>query len=56
MGQNFAYVQIKTIMSVLFREYEIEMEAEDMPEIDYEAMIVGPKGNCWVRYKKRNNF
>jgi len=53
MGQNFAYVQIKTILSVLFREYDIELVADKMPEIDYEAMVVGPKGNCNVKYKRR---
>jgi sterol 14-demethylase len=54
MGQNFAFMQVKTILSVLFREYDIEMVSDEMPEIDYEAMVVGPKGNCMVRYKKRS--
>ncbi len=54
MGQNFAFMQVKTILSVLFREYDIEMVADKMPEIDYSAMVVGPKGDCRVRYRKRN--
>ena len=54
MGQNFAFMQVKTILSVLFREYDIEMVADKMPEIDYKAMVVGPKGDCRVRYRKRN--
>ncbi len=54
MGQNFAFMQVKTILSILFREYDIEMVADKMPEIDYKAMVVGPKGDCRVRYKKRN--
>ena len=54
MGQNFGYLQVKTILSVLFREYEIEMINKDMPDIDYEAMVVGPKGDCRIRYKKRS--
>lgn len=53
MGQNFAFVQVKTILSVLFREYEMEMIADKVPDIDYEAMVVGPKGDCRIRYKKR---
>lgn len=53
MGQNFAFVQVKTILSVLFREYEIERVNEQMPAVDYEAMVVGPKGDCRIRYKKR---
>lgn len=53
MGQNFAFLQVKTILSVLFREFEMEMVSEKMPDIDYEAMVVGPKGDCRIRYKKR---
>ena len=53
MGQNFAFVQVKTILSVLFREYDIEMVADVLPEIDYKQMVVGPKGDCRVRYKRR---
>jgi len=55
MGQNFAFLQVKAILSVIFREYEVELAAEDgeMPNIDYEAMVVGPKGDCRVRYKRR---
>jgi sterol 14-demethylase len=55
MGQNFAFVQVKTILSILFREFEIEPVADKMPEIDYEAMVVGPKGNCRVKYTRRKD-
>jgi sterol 14-demethylase len=53
MGQNFAFVQVKTILSVMFREYDIKRVAEEMPEIGYDDMVVGPKGDCSVRYTKR---
>lgn len=54
MGQNFAFVQVKTILSILFREYEIELLSPDkFPEQDFEAMVVGPKGDCRIRYKKK---
>uniref|UniRef100_A0A7S2EDL1 Uncharacterized protein n=1 Tax=Trieres chinensis TaxID=1514140 RepID=A0A7S2EDL1_TRICV len=53
MGQNFAFLQVKAILSVMFREYEIELIPKELPEIDYEAMVVGPKGDCRVRYKRR---
>merc|ERR1712232_153257 len=55
MGQHFGFLQVKTILSILFREYDIEAVSDKMPEINYEAMVVGPKGNCYVHYKKRNN-
>jgi len=53
MGQNFGFLQVKTILSILFREYEIERVADEMPAIGYEDMVVGPKGDCRIRYKKR---
>jgi sterol 14alpha-demethylase len=55
MGQNFAFVQVKTILCILFREFEIERIAKDMPALDYENMVVGPKGDCRVRYKRRKH-
>lgn len=54
MGQNFAFVQVKTILSILFREYEIQRVAKEMPAVGYDDMVVGPKGDCRIRYKKRN--
>lgn len=54
MGQNFAFVQVKTILSVIFREYEIKRVAKDMPAIGYDDMVVGPKGDCRIRYTKRS--
>ena len=52
MGQQFAYLQLKAIMSVLFRRYKLELVNPVLPESDYEAMVVGPKGPCLVRYEK----
>ena len=53
MGQAFAFVQVKVVLSVLFRRYDIEVVPEELPECDYEAMVVGPKGDCRVRYTKK---
>jgi sterol 14-demethylase len=53
MGQNFAFVQVKTILSIMFREYDIQRVAENMPSVGYNDMVVGPKGDCSIRYKKR---
>ena len=54
MGQQFAYLQLKAILSVLLRGYELELVAKELPPPDYTAMVVGPEGPCLVRYKKRN--
>jgi len=52
MGETFAFMQIKTIWSVLIRNYEFELIG-DLPEPDYEGMVVGPKHPCKIRYKRR---
>lgn len=53
MGQNFAFLQVKTILSIMLREYDIQRVAKDMPAIGYDDMVVGPKGDCRVRFTKR---
>lgn len=53
MGQNFAFLQVKTILSVMLREYDIQPVAKGMPAIGYDDMVVGPKGDCRVRFTKR---
>jgi sterol 14alpha-demethylase len=40
MGEMFAYLQIKTIWSVLLRNFEMELVGK-CPEPDYSAMVVG---------------
>lgn len=54
MGQNFAYVQVKTILSMILKRYELTPDASKLPDIGYNDMVVGPKGNCKVHYKKKS--
>jgi len=54
MGEKFAFLQVKIIISILFREYEIERIEPGLPDIGYDDMVVGPKGDCRIRYKKRS--
>lgn len=51
IGSNFAYLQIKTIWSILIRNFEFEL-LDPVPEPDYESMVIGPKP-CRVRYTRR---
>jgi len=51
IGQNFAYLQIKTVWSVLLREFEFEM-ATPVPAADYDSMVIGPLP-ARVRYTRR---
>lgn len=52
MGETFAYLQIKTIWSVLLRKYKMEIVGE-LPKPDYSAMVVGPTQPCLVKYSRR---
>eukprot|EP00878_Enallax_costatus_P004843 GHUV01005097.1.p1 GENE.GHUV01005097.1~~GHUV01005097.1.p1 ORF type:complete len:497 (+),score=160.86 GHUV01005097.1:332-1822(+) len=51
IGQNFAYLQIKSIWSVLLRNFDFEM-LDPVPEPDYDSMVIGPKA-ARVRYTRR---
>ena len=52
MGQQFGLLQVKTILSVLLRNYKFEKTTGAFPEPDYTAMVVGPKNHCKVKYSK----
>ncbi|PKA64362.1 Obtusifoliol 14-alpha demethylase [Apostasia shenzhenica] len=52
LGEPFAYLQIKAIWSHLLRNFEFEL-VSPFPEIDWNAMVVGVKGQVMVRYKRR---
>ena len=49
MGQQFGLLQVKTIVSILLRNYKIEAIDTAFPEPDYKAMVVGPKNHLMVR-------
>jgi len=53
MGQVFAYTQVKTVLSVILKYYELTPESSKLPDIGYDDMVVGPKGNCNVHYRKK---
>uniref|UniRef100_A0A672FVX8 Lanosterol 14-alpha demethylase n=1 Tax=Salarias fasciatus TaxID=181472 RepID=A0A672FVX8_SALFA len=52
IGENFAYVQIKTIWSTLLRMYEFDLVDGYFPSINYTTMIHTPH-NPVIRYKRR---
>ncbi|XP_070566082.1 lanosterol 14-alpha demethylase-like [Ptychodera flava] len=52
IGENFAYVQIKTIWSVLLRKYELELVDGHFPEVNTTTMIHTPD-NPIIRYRRR---
>jgi len=54
MGQQFAMLQIKTIWSILLREFDMEM-LDEFPEPDFTSMVIGPKP-CRVRYTRKTKL
>lgn len=52
MGETFAYMQVKTIWSILLRNFEFEL-LSPFPETDWDSLVVGPKGKVMVHYKRR---
>jgi sterol 14-demethylase len=54
MGQVFAMVQVKTILSVILNQYDLTPESSKLPDIGYNDMVVGPRGNTNVQYQKKD--
>ncbi|XP_069852567.1 lanosterol 14-alpha demethylase-like isoform X2 [Dipodomys merriami] len=53
IGENFAYVQIKTIWSTMLRLYEFDLIDGYFPTVNYTTMIHTPE-NPVIRYKRRS--
>jgi sterol 14-demethylase len=53
MGQAFGLMQVKTIMSILLRNFDLEATVDELPSPDYRAMVVGPTPGVIVRYRKK---
>lgn len=51
MGETFAYMQIKTIWSLLFRQFDFDM-VDPLPQENWDSMVVGPLP-CKVRFRRR---
>jgi len=52
MGEQFAYLQIKTIWATILRNFDIEA-VDKKPGINFNAMVVGPFQPCRIRYKRK---
>lgn len=52
IGENFAYVQIKTIWSTLLRLFQFDLVDGYFPTINYTTMIHTPHRPV-IRYKRR---
>lgn len=54
MGESFAFMQLRSVLAVLLSGYDLEMQSV-LPEADYTAMVVMPKGRNLVKAIRRSN-
>lgn len=52
IGEGFAYVQLKTIVSTLIRNFEFDLVDGYFPTINFTTMIHTPN-NPVIRYRRR---
>ena len=55
LGEQFGYLQVKTIVSILLRRFEIEAVGP-LPKPNHTAMVVGPlqtNNSCVIKYRRR---
>ena len=55
MGERFGFLQVKTILSVLFRHFDVEPVDATAPLPDYKAMVVGPTASATrIRFTRKS--
>ena len=54
LGERFAYLQVKTIWSILLRKFDFEL-CQSLPGPDYSTLVVGPKAPCMVRFQRKKD-
>ncbi|KAI9479871.1 Lanosterol 14-alpha-demethylase [Coemansia sp. RSA 989] len=55
IGEQFAYLQIKTILYVLLSRFDFELDPKrGMPPRNFNSMVVLPEGPVLCRYKRRS--
>jgi sterol 14-demethylase len=52
MGNAFAILQVKAILTILLRRFEFELVSPNVRS-DFHGLVVGPEEPCRIRYKKR---
>ncbi|KAJ5114571.1 hypothetical protein NUU61_000330 [Penicillium alfredii] len=55
IGEQFAYVQLGTILAALVRHFKFSKSSDftDIPETDYSSLFSKPAGKSFVQYEKR---
>ena len=56
LGQQFAFLQIKSIWSTLMRKFDFELlPGSGIPPVDYSNIVAGPTPPCRIRYKRKKD-
>ncbi|KAJ2263703.1 Lanosterol 14-alpha-demethylase [Coemansia sp. RSA 376] len=56
IGEQFSYIQIKTILYVLLNRFDFSLDPKrGMPERNFRSMVVFPEGPVLCRYKRRTD-
>ena len=58
LGQQFAFLQVKTIWSTLLRRFDFELMPDgrgELPLVDYSNIVAGPTPPCKVRFKRKTD-
>ncbi|KAJ2415492.1 Lanosterol 14-alpha-demethylase [Coemansia sp. RSA 2530] len=56
IGEQFAYIQIKTILYVLLNRFDFSLDPKcGMPERNFRSLVVFPQGPVMCRYKRRSD-
>ena len=53
LGEKFGYLQVKTIWSILMRNFDFEL-VDPLPLVDHSTLVVGPHQPCRVKYTRKN--
>jgi cytochrome P450 len=57
IGESFAYVQLKTIISTIIRNFDISFQgSQKFPKTDFTTLIVMPVKPVMVTYEKRESL
>ncbi|OMH83707.1 Lanosterol 14-alpha demethylase erg11 [Zancudomyces culisetae] len=55
IGEQFAYVQIRTILYTLLKKFDFELDPKvGLPKPDYNSMVILPTLPCLIKYKRRS--
>ncbi|KDQ59347.1 hypothetical protein JAAARDRAFT_68830 [Jaapia argillacea MUCL 33604] len=54
IGEQFAYLQLGTIIATLIRKLELRLDADELPKHNFHTMIMLPKDPRTISYRRRH--